>query len=86
MLQANMEAWRENWKNARKLEWIQEGRQEGQQAGEATFLLRLLQRRFGTLPEGVVRKVRAADPSVLEMWGDRVLDAQTLEEVLADRM
>ena len=50
-------------------------------AGEAAVLLRLLRRRFGDLPEGLEQRVRNADSDRLLGWADRVLDAQTLDDV-----
>jgi hypothetical protein len=66
-----------------KQQWRQEGRLEGLQAGEAALLLRLLERRFGVLPSAARDRVAAADLSTLEVWGVRVLDAGTLDEVLS---
>ena len=57
------------------------GRQEGRQEGESTLLLRQLQRRFGSLSAEVTKKVRFADQTTLETWGDRVLDAQSLNDI-----
>jgi hypothetical protein len=72
----------EDWKR----QWLQEGhsagRVKGRLEGEAAFLLRLLERRFGTLPAGVRDRVAAADAAALETWGLRVLDAGSLEDVL----
>ncbi|MEO5363902.1 MAG: DUF4351 domain-containing protein [Magnetococcus sp. DMHC-8] len=65
---------------------IRIGEQKGRQEGEAVFLLRLLQRRFGTLPDRVIQQVHNADPSTLERWGDQVLDAQSLDGVFAERV
>jgi hypothetical protein len=45
--------------------------------------LRLLERRFGVLPDWVRDRVLAADTVTMEEWGLRVLDAVSLEEVLA---
>ena len=59
----------------------QEGRQEGWQEGEAASLRRLLQRRFGTLSAVVEERIAAAETGQIEQWLDRLLDAQTLEEV-----
>jgi hypothetical protein len=73
MLQTRVEQWIEQWK------------QEGRQQGAAAFLLRLLERRFGTLPGWAGDRVRAADTVMLEEWSFRVLDAASLEEVLAGR-
>ena len=52
---------------------------------EAHVLERLLVRRFGSLPESVVERLRAADLDALERWTDRILEARTLEEVFAQR-
>jgi hypothetical protein len=59
-----------------------EGRREGRRAGESALLLRQLRGRFGELPAAIVARVEAAEPEVLEVWGDRVLTARSLDEVL----
>jgi len=41
----------------------------------------LLIRRFGALPEWVGAKLAAAEPAQLDVWGERVLDARSLEAV-----
>jgi Domain of unknown function (DUF4351) len=68
--------------------WMQaereKGRREGRQRGEAELLLRLLERRFGSLTSKVRRRIVAADSARLLVWGDRVLTAARIEEVLAD--
>jgi hypothetical protein len=45
-------------------------------------LTRLLERRFGTLPDTAKDRIAAADVSSLEEWSLRVLDAGSLDEVL----
>ena len=57
------------------------GIEKGIEKGEALLLQRLLVRRFGTLPSDVVGQIAAANAAQLELWGDRVLDAASLEEV-----
>jgi hypothetical protein len=69
----------ENWKQ----QWLQEGRQEGRQEGEAILLMRLLERRFGALPDWAKKRIATADSVALEEWGLRVLDAGSLGDVLA---
>ena len=68
------------------LQGKEEGRVEGEQEGarkEAMSLLtRLLERRFGPLPEAATQKLSAADLATLEAWSLRLLDAGSLEEVL----
>ena len=75
MLATRAEVW--------KQQWLQEGEQRGRQAGEAALLLRLLERRFGALPDWARDRIAAADSAALEDWGLRVLDAANLEDVLA---
>ncbi|MDR3518463.1 MAG: DUF4351 domain-containing protein [Azospirillaceae bacterium] len=59
-----------------------EGHQEGRRIGEATVLRRLLERRFGDLPDWAVSRIAAADTLALEERSLRVLDAASLDEVL----
>ena len=63
---------------------IQKGIQQGMQQGEALLLQRQLTRRFGELSAALLAKLAAATPAQLETWGDRVLDATSLDEVFGD--
>lgn len=63
---------------------IQQGMQQGMQQGEALLLQRLLTRRFGALSATQLASIAAATPAQLETWGDRVLDAKSLDEVFGD--
>ena len=76
MLQENMKAWRAK----QQQEWLQ----TGELRGEATILTRQLQRRFGDLPAWATEKIDKADSYSLEEWSLRILDAPTLDSVLAD--
>ena len=58
-----------------------EGRVEGCVEGEAVMLLRLLDRKFHPLPESARQRIAAADAETLLVWGERVLDANSLDEV-----
>ncbi len=60
------------------------GMVRGRQEGESNLLLRLLKRRFGAVPEWVSARLNQANTDLLETWGDRVLDAQSLEEVFGE--
>jgi len=71
MLATRAEAW--------KQQWLQEGRLEG----EAGLLLRQLERKFGTLPAASRVRVATADAGTLETWGLRLLDADSLDDVMA---
>ena len=61
---------------------LEKGREEGLQKGEALALLRLITLKFGPPSEAVQRQIEAADADTLLRWLERVLTAQSLEEVL----
>lgn len=69
-------------------EGLQEGRskgiEEGITQGEAQILLRLLQRRFGDIPPQFVTRIQSADNDTLLRWSERILSAQTLEDVFQE--
>lgn len=77
------EQWLQEGEQRGEQRGLQQGRQLGRQQGEATLLLRQLERRFGDLPGWVTDRVLAADSVLLEKWSLLVLDALSLEEVLA---
>jgi hypothetical protein len=77
--QQQKQQWEQNWKQ----QWLLEGEQRGEQRGEAALLLRQLERRFGVLPASARDRVLAADTVMIEEWGLRLLEAASLEEVLA---
>ena len=58
------------------------GEKKGRQEGEAALPRRLLVRRFGALPAWAEECLAQASLEQLETWGDRMLDAATLAEVL----
>jgi hypothetical protein len=60
---------------------LKKGLKKGIEKGEALLLQRQLVRRFGPLPSGVVAQLGSATTAQLERWGDRVLDAASLDEV-----
>ena len=93
MLSTRAEEWKRHWQQQGLQAGLQEGRQKGRQEGrqeglqtgrqegERTILLRLLERRFGPLPDWVRARLNAAEPVLLEEWGLRLLDASSLEAV-----
>lgn len=50
----------------------------------ASLLTKQLTKRFGTLPAKAKKKLQSAHSDQLERWALRLLDAATLDEVLAD--
>ena len=61
---------------------MQQGMHQGMQKGEAQILLRQLSRKFGELTEEKRRLVESADSERLLQWSERVLTAESIDEVL----
>lgn len=59
----------------------EKGVQQEMHVGEAAVLKRLLTRRFGPLSEDVSVRLSTATLDQLDLWADRILDAQTLAAV-----
>lgn len=66
---------------------VQEATEKVQRApsdrGRRALLLRLLTRRFGSLPEDVTTRIREATNHEIACWFDRALDASSLGHVLS---
>ncbi len=63
---------------------LEQGQRQGKQEGEAAILLRLLQLKFGDVPEAVRRRIERADAQTLLEWSERVLTAAGIEQVIGD--
>ncbi len=61
------------------------GEQRGEQKGEAKMLTHQLQRRFGNIPDWANERIAKAESSSLEEWGLRIFDAESLDDVFADK-
>ena len=55
-----------------------------QEEGMSRLLIRLLEKRFGSLSQDVIDRVRGSSVPELEGWADLVLTAETIEAVFAD--
>jgi predicted transposase/invertase (TIGR01784 family) len=62
----------------------QQFRAEGVQKGESVLLLRQLQCKFGSIPDRYRQKTLEASEETLLTWGERLVEAQTLEEIFAE--
>ncbi|MFC4260821.1 DUF4351 domain-containing protein [Marinobacter lacisalsi] len=58
-----------------------EGMAAGIQSGERAVLIRLLERRFGPLNSEILACLNDASQKQLETWADRILDAESLDEI-----
>ena len=57
---------------------------EGEAKGKAEALMRLLERRFGPIPDDLHSQVASADLVALDRWFDRALDASALDVIFSD--
>ena len=76
------EAWIEQGRTEGIEKGLAQGIEKGQAAGQALLLLRLLELRFGALPDAVRERVRGASAAELEAWAEAVLTAASLDEVM----
>ncbi len=88
MLAGSIDRWnREIWEDGRqegRQEGRREGRREGRQEGEADLVLRQLRLKLGPLEPDVEDRVRSADADRLLEWGERILTAESLQDVFRD--
>ncbi len=64
---------------------IEQGIEQGRVEGERAVVERQLLRRFGELPRSASERLVGASMADLERWADRVLEANSLDEVLGPR-
>ena len=61
----------------------EQGQKQGREQASREMVLRLLRAKFGALPDAAVARVMAADMDRLWAWGERLLNAPTLDDALA---
>lgn len=74
----------DRWDRELREKALQEGLQEGLQKGEARVLLRQFRLKFGPLDPETEKRVRSADADRLLGWSERILTAESLQDVLRD--
>ncbi|MEO5330623.1 MAG: hypothetical protein H7839_01260 [Magnetococcus sp. YQC-5] len=63
---------------------LQEHR-DSRQAEAAAMLFKQIYRKFGPIPEWTTKKVKSADPEMIETWGENLIFANSLDDVFAAR-
>ena len=64
-------------------EGLQEGRKEGREEATIQLIIRLLQKRFGSLPEDTPTTLRTVPMDVIEALAEDLLDFASLEDMTA---
>lgn len=52
--------------------------------GRRAMLMYLLTKKFQTVPNKFKNKISEADPEMINLWGDRLINNETLEEIFAN--
>ena len=61
---------------------LEKGREEGRAAGEQHLLRRLIEKRFGSIPDWANAKLASLTVAEIETIGERIFDAPTVESLL----
>jgi flagellar biosynthesis/type III secretory pathway protein FliH len=77
MIETNIDQWR-----AKAIaEGVLLGHQEGRQEGTTSLLERQIGKRFGPVSDDIRTRLKSAADEQLEIWGERILEAQSLAQV-----
>lgn len=64
-------------------EWFNEGEISGEIKGEKRLLLKLLTKKFKTLPETIVEAIKSIeDTKFIEKIGEKIFDFKTLDDLV----
>lgn len=66
-------------------EGMEKGMEKGMESGEVAMLLRLLETKFGALPDWARARIEMANRAMIEQMGLRLLTATRLEDVFTDQ-
>ena len=64
-------------------EWVQRAEAQGAHDGLARLLMRLLAQRFGAVPPDAAARIQQASADTLTLWIERLLSAQSIDDVFA---
>jgi predicted transposase YdaD len=61
--------------------WKEEGRIEGRIEGQSNTILRLLNRKFGSLPNEIATQINSLEPNQLNSLTEDLLDFETFDDL-----
>lgn len=64
--------------------WLEESMAKGQQKGELNFLLRLLERKFGSVPSTYRQKIEEANSEQIFQWSIQLLEVNDISTLFDD--
>ncbi|MCQ9618230.1 Rpn family recombination-promoting nuclease/putative transposase [Paenalcaligenes niemegkensis] len=84
MLAENLEQWIQGIEDRSEAKGKAKGKVEGRSDGERQLLLKLIKLKFGSVPDWVQAKLDQASSGQMDVWGERILTADSLDALLAD--
>ena len=81
LLEEGRQKGRQEGRQKGRLEGLMEGEQRGLRAGEVRVLMRQLELKFGQVGAQVRERIEGASADEILLWGERVLTADSLDEV-----
>ena len=84
VLAESMDRWPDKWVQQGRIEGREEGRKEGRKEGVRIMLHRLLEQKFGPIPESALEKIDSAAYEQLERWASRIIGSKSLQQTLSD--
>jgi hypothetical protein len=70
----------EQWEQAIRQESLEKGWKGGREEGETAMLCKMLEIKYGPLPQWVLDKIARSDSATLEQWAANLFNAKTLDE------
>ena len=92
VLAESMDRWPDKWVQQGHAEGLkkghmegrEKGREEGRAEGVRMMLHRLLEQKFGPVPESALEKIDSAAYEQLERWAGRIIGSKSLQQILSD--
>ncbi len=81
MLSHNLSNWAREQRQQALQQGLQQGMQQGMQQGKTTLLLQQMASKFGTISETDRQRVRTASDAEIAEWSERILTADSLQEM-----
>lgn len=69
-----------------KAKGLASGLAKGRAEGEAKALIRILEKRFGTISRNLRERIFASDTATIEAWIDRSVEARELQSVFEPKV
>ncbi|MCP4676048.1 MAG: DUF4351 domain-containing protein, partial [Deltaproteobacteria bacterium] len=63
---------------------IEQGIERGRLSGKATLTLRLLEKKFGSVPEAIRIRIESGNAQQLLEWSERILTAHRIDDIFTE--